>query len=167
MLFRSLPSQPDYHSPGWLGSFSSSIYWTDIIIKCTNIMHWVLAQINRVIPNYGLCILCLTIMVRGLMFPISRKQAIMAKKMQDLQPLLKELQDGPSQAVCLGQLSLGSVQRGPGGVEGSVAEVVFGREALVEIPRFPAMVQGSVHVALGLVEQGDVKQQVAVRSVGR
>jgi YidC/Oxa1 family membrane protein insertase len=83
----------DYHSPGWLGSFSSSIYWTDIIIKCTNFMHWVLAQINRVIPNYGLCILCLTILVRGLMFPISRKQALTSIKMQALAPELKKLQE--------------------------------------------------------------------------
>jgi YidC/Oxa1 family membrane protein insertase len=83
----------DYHSPGWLGSFSSSIYWTDIIIKCTNFMHWVLAQINRVIPNYGLCILCLTILVRGLMFPISRKQALTSIRMQALAPELKKLQE--------------------------------------------------------------------------
>jgi YidC/Oxa1 family membrane protein insertase len=43
--------------------------------------------------NYGIAIILLTILVRGLMFPLGRKQARSAQKMQSLQPLLKELQD--------------------------------------------------------------------------
>ena len=41
------------------------------------------------IPNYGIAIVTLTILVRGLMFPISRKQALSAQKMQELQPQIK------------------------------------------------------------------------------
>jgi YidC/Oxa1 family membrane protein insertase len=43
--------------------------------------------------NYGIAIILLTVLVRGLMFPLGRKQALAAKKMQELQPLLKELQE--------------------------------------------------------------------------
>jgi YidC/Oxa1 family membrane protein insertase len=43
--------------------------------------------------NYGIAIILLTILVRGLMFPLGRKQALAAQKMQELQPHLKELQD--------------------------------------------------------------------------
>ncbi len=43
--------------------------------------------------NYGIAIILLTILVRALMFPLGRKQALAAKKMQELQPLLKELQE--------------------------------------------------------------------------
>jgi YidC/Oxa1 family membrane protein insertase len=43
--------------------------------------------------NYGIAIILLTILVRALMFPLGRKQARSAQKMQSLQPLLKELQD--------------------------------------------------------------------------
>ena len=43
--------------------------------------------------NYGIAIILLTILVRGLMFPLGRKQALAAKKMQELQPHLKELQE--------------------------------------------------------------------------
>ncbi len=43
--------------------------------------------------NYGVAIILLTIVVRLLMFPISRKQAIAAKKMQDLQPRIAELKE--------------------------------------------------------------------------
>jgi YidC/Oxa1 family membrane protein insertase len=42
--------------------------------------------------NYGIAIILLTILVRALMFPLGRKQALAAKKMQELQPLLKEIQ---------------------------------------------------------------------------
>jgi YidC/Oxa1 family membrane protein insertase len=43
--------------------------------------------------NYGISIILLTLCVRMLMFPLGRKQALAAKKMQDLQPHLKELQE--------------------------------------------------------------------------
>jgi YidC/Oxa1 family membrane protein insertase len=43
--------------------------------------------------NYGIAIILLTLLVRALMFPIGRKQALAAQKMQQLQPHLKELQE--------------------------------------------------------------------------
>lgn len=43
--------------------------------------------------NYGIAIILLTMFVRLIMFPISRKQALISKKMQDLQPYLKEIQE--------------------------------------------------------------------------
>lgn len=43
--------------------------------------------------NYGLAIILLTIIVRLALFPLSRKQAVSAKKMQDLQPQLTALRE--------------------------------------------------------------------------
>lgn len=43
--------------------------------------------------NYGVAIILLTFVVRLAMFPLSRKQAMSAKKMQDLQPQLLELRE--------------------------------------------------------------------------
>ncbi|ADV63180.1 membrane protein insertase, YidC/Oxa1 family [Isosphaera pallida ATCC 43644] len=43
--------------------------------------------------NYGVAIILMTCFIRLCLFPLSRKQAVMAKKMQDLQPLIKEIQD--------------------------------------------------------------------------
>lgn len=43
--------------------------------------------------NYGVAIIMLTLAVRMIMFPLGRKQAMSAKKMQDLQPLMKEIQE--------------------------------------------------------------------------
>ncbi|HVA51586.1 MAG TPA: YidC/Oxa1 family insertase periplasmic-domain containing protein [Pirellulales bacterium] len=46
-----------------------------------------------VVGNYGLAIIMLTVLVRSGMFPLSRKQALNAAKMQELQPELKKLAD--------------------------------------------------------------------------
>jgi YidC/Oxa1 family membrane protein insertase len=74
-----------------MGGFASSIGWTFLVIKATNVMHIVLGWLAYVIPSYGLCIILLTVLVRTLMFPLSRKQAMMGLKMQELAPELKEL----------------------------------------------------------------------------
>jgi YidC/Oxa1 family membrane protein insertase len=54
-------------------------------------MHWLLNTFHSVGLPYFLCIICLTVLVRGCLFPISRKQAISAAKMKELQPKIKEL----------------------------------------------------------------------------
>lgn len=43
--------------------------------------------------NFGVAIILLTITVRMILFPLSRKQAISAKKMQDLQPKMQEIRE--------------------------------------------------------------------------
>ena len=47
--------------------------------------------IYSIIGNYGLAIICLTICVRGSMFPLSRKAAQNAQKMQELAPEFKKI----------------------------------------------------------------------------
>jgi YidC/Oxa1 family membrane protein insertase len=42
---------------------------------------------------YGIAIIMLTIIVRGCMFPISKKQALSAKRMKEMQPQLTELRE--------------------------------------------------------------------------
>jgi YidC/Oxa1 family membrane protein insertase len=47
--------------------------------------------LHAVIGNYGIAILLLTVLVRGAMFPLSRRQAVSSQKMQALQPEMKAL----------------------------------------------------------------------------
>jgi len=47
----------------------------------------------RMIPNYGVAILILTLFVRLLMFPLQQKSMKSMKKMQELQPHIKALQE--------------------------------------------------------------------------
>lgn len=44
-----------------------------------------------IVHNYGIAIIMLTVLVRLCMFPISRKQALNAQKMQELQPEIKKI----------------------------------------------------------------------------
>jgi YidC/Oxa1 family membrane protein insertase len=99
----------DYQSPGVMGSFSHAIGFTWVVVKCTNLMHVVLGFLHWVIPSYGLCIILLTVLVRGLMFPVSRKQQLMSFRMQKLAPELKKLQEkhkDDRQALGMAQMEL-------------------------------------------------------------
>jgi YidC/Oxa1 family membrane protein insertase len=88
----NLRTLTDYRSPGPLGWFANQIFWTDLIILFTRLMNWLLDWLHWVVPNYGIAIILLTIIVRSLMIPISRKQAYLSIKMQEIAPQIKELQ---------------------------------------------------------------------------
>ena len=45
----------------------------------------------RIVGNYGISIIMLTVLVRGCMFPVSRRQALSMQKMQALQPEMKRI----------------------------------------------------------------------------
>lgn len=66
-------------------------------------MLWLLHTFYAVVPNYGVAIIMLTVVVRMCMFPLSRKQAISAQRMQELQPEIKKLaeryKDNPQQRM--------------------------------------------------------------------
>ena len=53
---------------------------------------WVLAWLYDVIPNYGLAIIILTLLLRILLFPLGMKQIKSMQAMQALQPKIKDLQ---------------------------------------------------------------------------
>jgi YidC/Oxa1 family membrane protein insertase len=110
----------DYHFqgqgfPAWFGeNVSQRIYLTNLLISTTNVMHAILTFLHRLWPyggglNYGVCIVLLTILVRSIMFPLSRKQALMSIRMQELQPeiaKLKEKYKDDRQALGMAQMEL-------------------------------------------------------------
>ena len=53
---------------------------------------WVLNLFDSWIPNYGVAIILLTILVRILFWPLTHKSTVGMKKMQELQPKMKEIQ---------------------------------------------------------------------------
>jgi YidC/Oxa1 family membrane protein insertase len=79
----------DYRSPTWLGAFADAIYWTDLVIACTNLMHWLLAIIHAIVPSWGLSIIGLTVMVRLILLVPSKKQTAMNVRMMEIQKRLK------------------------------------------------------------------------------
>jgi len=86
----------DYQSPSALGRFANAIYWTDIVIFFTNLMHnllagihWLFTKVGLHVVSWGLSIIVLTIMVRLLLFVPSRKQTQMNMKMVEVNNRLK------------------------------------------------------------------------------
>ncbi|MGO8702390.1 MAG: membrane protein insertase YidC [Candidatus Brocadiia bacterium] len=65
---------------GWFGFFS-------------RILLAILHGLYRVIPNYGVGIILMTLIVRVCVFPMTRKGQIAMYRMQKLQPLIKEMQE--------------------------------------------------------------------------
>jgi YidC/Oxa1 family membrane protein insertase len=110
-----LKTLTDYPN-SWLGRTFNVVGLTDLVIWFTNVMHSVLWFLYRVVSSvapeilaYGLCIILLTVLVRGAMFPISRKQALTSLRMQELAPELKKLQEkhkGDRQAMAAAQMEL-------------------------------------------------------------
>ena len=68
---------------------SEAVYygWFSLFAKA---LAWLLHKFSG-IGNYALAIVLLTVLVRGAMFPLSRKAAVNAQKMQALAPELKKL----------------------------------------------------------------------------
>ncbi len=65
---------------GWFEWFMKPIF---------SVLNWLFAMIG----NFGVAIICLTIIVRGLMFPIAQKQFKSMAAMRVLQPKMKTLQE--------------------------------------------------------------------------
>lgn len=65
---------------GWLN-------WLEKILKV------VLELLNKVLHNWGVSIIVMTILLKVLMFPLSKKQSLGTLKMQEIQPKLQALQE--------------------------------------------------------------------------
>ena len=87
------PKRPElldqYAQPYGLGRLISYGWFGWVCVPMLGILHF----FYGIVHNYGLAIIMLTVMVRSCMFPLSRKQALNAAKMQELQPELKKLAD--------------------------------------------------------------------------
>ena len=59
----------------------------------SHVMVWLLDTFHGWGAPFGVAIIMLTMIVRGCMFPISKKQALSAKKMKELQPQLMEIRE--------------------------------------------------------------------------
>ncbi len=59
----------------------------------TMFFEWALEKVHRVVPNYGLAIIILTILVRVVTLPIVTKQMKSAERMREVMPRIKVLQE--------------------------------------------------------------------------
>jgi len=54
---------------------------------------WSLKRVNTYVGNYGWSIIILTILINGVMFPLRHKSVVSMRKMQEIQPEVKAIQD--------------------------------------------------------------------------
>ena len=83
--YLDLRTLTDFRSPTALGRFADAIYFSDLVITFTNVMHAVLFMIHRVVPDWGVSIILLTVMVRLMLLLPSKKQTQMNMKMVEIQ----------------------------------------------------------------------------------
>lgn len=57
-----------------------------------NILKFFLNFFYKLIPNYGVAIILVTILIKALFFPLTKKSSISTARMQELQPRMQELQ---------------------------------------------------------------------------
>ncbi len=76
---------------GWSGGFFG---WFGALIGglCPALL-WLLNALYSMIPNYGVAIILLTLLIRIVFWPIMQKSTDNMKKMQEIQPQLKELKE--------------------------------------------------------------------------
>lgn len=55
-------------------------------------LFWLLTKIQLVVSNWGLAIICITLIVKGVMFPLTKIQYESMAKMRNLKPKIEELQ---------------------------------------------------------------------------
>jgi YidC/Oxa1 family membrane protein insertase len=56
------------------------------------VLKWLLQLFHRIIPNYGVAIILLTILVKVVLFPLTKKSTEATMRMQTLSPKIQELQ---------------------------------------------------------------------------
>ena len=65
--------------------------WFEWFRWLCKVLLWTLNALHAVIPNYGIAIILLTLIVRVIFWPVTHKSTESMKKMQQIQPLVNEL----------------------------------------------------------------------------
>lgn len=63
--------------------------WTTIFVKP---LAWVIIQIGKVVKNYGLAVILITLLIRMIMFPLTQKSAVQSENLKLAKPELDKLE---------------------------------------------------------------------------
>jgi YidC/Oxa1 family membrane protein insertase len=89
----TLYTMTDAATPNALGRFADAIYWTDLVVFFTNLMHTILGWMHGLVPIWGINILMLTVLVRLILLVPSRRQQASMLKMQEKMTAIKPEMD--------------------------------------------------------------------------
>lgn len=82
----------DLYEDSGITNFGLAISWGWFALAEKPIL-WLLRTLNSVVGNFGLAIILLTLIIRGLMFPIAQKGFASMAAMRAVQPKMKEIQE--------------------------------------------------------------------------
>lgn len=63
--------------------------WTTIFVKP---LAWIIIQIGKVVKNYGLAVILITLLIRMIMFPLTQKSAVQSENLKLAKPELDKLE---------------------------------------------------------------------------
>lgn len=63
--------------------------WTTVFVKP---LAWIIIQIGKIVKNYGLAIILITLIIRLIMYPLTQKSAIQSENLKLAQPELDKLE---------------------------------------------------------------------------
>jgi YidC/Oxa1 family membrane protein insertase len=90
-------------------------FWSNLIIACTNAIHALIGIMRPIVRYDGICIILVTVIVRGLMFPISRRQqASMARtqeQMAKVAPDVKKIKEKYKNDIVAQQQAMSELYR--------------------------------------------------------
>ncbi len=66
---------------------SGILSWLEIALK------WIMELLYKIIPNYGVSIILMTLLLRIALFPLTKKSSVSTIKMQEMQPKMQEIQE--------------------------------------------------------------------------
>lgn len=72
---------------------NESLESTGMLSWLETILKWCMELIYKIIPNWGVSIIILTILIKILLFPLTKKSSMGTLKMQELQPKIQEIQE--------------------------------------------------------------------------
>ncbi len=82
----------DVYEDGGITYFGKAISWGWFEIVEKPIL-WLLRTLNGLVGNFGVAIILLTVIIRGIMFPVAQKQFASMAQMKAVQPRMKEIQE--------------------------------------------------------------------------
>ncbi len=82
----------DYRDKLGIARFDMALDWGWFFFL-TKPMFWLLDELYKLIGNFGIAILMLTVVIKGIMFPLANRSFESMTKMKKVQPQIKELQE--------------------------------------------------------------------------
>ncbi|KAF1085910.1 Membrane protein insertase MisCA precursor [Sporotomaculum syntrophicum] len=65
-----------------------------LVNAITSLTHWLYGLTSSIgVPSYALAIIILTLLIKLVLFPLNQKQMLSMKRMQEIQPKIKEIQE--------------------------------------------------------------------------